>query len=173
MYNDYMKKFFTIFIVISAILIGSFYALNSYIYNEKQADETTETQEVKLYFYNPSLDQGVGGAQCTNKGLVEVVRTIPKTETPLQDSIRLLLEGRITDEEKASGVTTEFPLTGLSLKSANIKDGVATLEFIDPKNSTVGGSCRVAILWAQISTTAKQFSSVNEVRFTPEELFQP
>ena len=105
-----MKKFFTIFIVISAILIGSFYALNSYIYNEKQADETTETQEVKLYFYNPSLDQGVGGVQCTNKGLVEVLRTIPKTETPLQDSIRLLLEGRITMRKRRAGLQRNFLL---------------------------------------------------------------
>ncbi len=168
-----MKKIFTIIAITVAILLGVFYALNSYIYNEKQADGLAQTQEIKLYFYNPALDQGVGGVQCTSKGLVEVVRVIPKTETPLQDSIRLLLEGRITEEEKAQGVTTEFPLAGLSLKGVNIRDGVATLEFVDLQNKTVGGSCRVAILWAQISATAKQFSTVSEVRFIPEELFQP
>ncbi len=168
-----MKKILTIFIISAIVLVLGFFALNSYIYNEKQGDVTTENQTIKLYFYNPNLDQGVGGVQCTSKGLVEVLREIPKTETPLQDSIRLLLEGRILDIEKSQGVTTEFPLSGVSLKNANIKDGVATLEFIDPQNRTVGGSCRVAILWAQISATAKQFASVKEVRFLPEELFQP
>src|SRR5690348_5285063 len=45
---------------------------------------TTETgMTIKLYFYNPNLDQGPGGTQCTKKGLVEVTRVIPKTTTPL------------------------------------------------------------------------------------------
>ncbi|KND48803.1 MAG: hypothetical protein AB198_01125 [Parcubacteria bacterium C7867-003] len=134
---------------------------------------SSETQSVKLYFYNPSLDQGVGGVQCTRKGLVEVTRTIPKTQTPLQDSIKLLLRGELTTEEKTQGIATEFPLAGVSLVGANIKDGVATLEFLDPQNRTGGGSCRIAILWAQIEATAKQFSTIKEVRFIPEELFQP
>lgn len=132
-----------------------------------------EMQSIKLYFYNPDLDQGVGGVQCTSKGLVEVTRMIPKTSTPLNDSIKLLLEGELSSEEKSAGVTTEFPLSGLSLTSANIKDGIATLEFYDPEHKTTGGSCRIAVLWAQISTTAKQFASVKEVRFIPEDLFQP
>lgn len=168
-----MKKVITIFVFGAVLLLGGFYALNGFIYNEKQGDSMNETRTVKLYFYNPALDQGVGGVQCTTKGLVEVSRSIPKTETPLQDSIRLLLEGRITEDEKSQGVTTEFPLEGLSLKGANIKNGIATLEFTDPLNKTVGGSCRVAILWAQISATARQFESVSEVKFIPEELFQP
>lgn len=140
------------------------------IFNKKS---NSQTQSVKLYFYNPDLDQGVGGVQCTRKGLVEVTRSIPKTDIPLQDSLALLLKGELTSDEKALGVTTEFPLSGLSLKSASIKEGVATLDFNDPQNKTVGGSCRVAVLWAQIEATAKQFSSVKEVRFTPEDLFQP
>jgi spore germination protein GerM len=166
-----MKKIIILIFIIASLIIIGFYALNNYIYNEKQGNENFQT--IKLYFYNPALDQGVGGVQCTKAGLVEVTRLIPKTETPLQDSIRLLLEGKITDEEKAQGVTTEFPLSGVSLKSVNLKEGVATLEFIDPQNRTGGGSCRVAILWAQIEATAKQFSTVKEVRFIPEELFQP
>lgn len=40
-------------------------------------------------------------------------------------------------------------------------------------NKTNGGSCRAGILWFQIEATAKQFSEVKQVRFLPEELFQP
>jgi hypothetical protein len=50
---------------------------------------------------------------------------------------------------------------------------VLTLEFNDPENKTSGGSCRSGILWAQIKKTAEQFDDVEEVRFQPEELFQP
>lgn len=129
--------------------------------------------EVKLYFYNPALDQGQGGVQCSAQGLVAVSRVIPHTAAPLADAVRLLLQGEISGEERAAGIESEFPLQGLTLASATIVDGVATLTFDDPQNQTGGGSCRVAILWAQIEATAKQFPTVASVRFLPEELFQP
>ncbi len=128
---------------------------------------------VKLYYYNPAKDQGPGGVQCTRAGLVAVERTLPETTMPLTEAIKLLLRGEITAEEKTRGVTSEFPLSGVTLSSATIVNGVATLTFSDPQNKTGGGSCRVAILWAQIEATAKQFPSVVSVRFLPEELFQP
>ncbi len=133
--------------------------------------ETNTT--IKLYFYNPALDQGPGGVQCSKNGLVAVERTIPLTETPLTDAVKLLLRGEISDTEKASGIQSEFPLAGLTLANATVTDSVATLTFNDPQNKTVGGSCRASILWAQISETTKQFEPVKSVRFLPEELFQP
>ena len=80
---------------------------------------------------------------------------------------------KLTEEERTAGIATEYPLEGLSLKGASLKDGILTLEFNDPSNRTGGGSCRVGILWFQIEATAKQFSEVQQVRFMPEELFQP
>ena len=129
--------------------------------------------KVKLYFYDPKLDQGPGGAQCSRNGLVAVFRVIPKTSTPLTDTIKLLLRGALTQGEKDRGITTEFPLRGVTLEKATITNGIATLTFSDPENRTGGGSCRVGILWFQIEATAKQFPSVQSVRFMPEELFQP
>ncbi len=128
---------------------------------------------VKLFYYNPTLDQGPGGVQCSKAGLVAVERTIPDTQTPLRDAIRLLLRGELSEEERASGITTEFPLSGFSLADARIEDGVATLTFSDSQNASVGGSCRVGILSHQIEATALQFPTVQGVRFQPEELFQP
>jgi hypothetical protein len=110
---------------------------------------------------------------CSRAGLVKVEREIPLTTTPIQDSVKLLLEGKLTAAEKASGITTEYPLTGVVLKGANLKDGDLTLEFTDPLMKTGGGSCRVGILWFQIEQTALQFPEVQSVRFIPEELFQP
>ncbi|MFA6341183.1 MAG: GerMN domain-containing protein [Candidatus Paceibacterota bacterium] len=125
----------------------------------------------KLYFYNPKLDQGAGGVECSRKGLVAVERTIPKTT--LEDAIELLLKGELTDKERMEGITTEFPLKGVELKDVDVKDGIATLTFIDPESRTSGGSCRSGVLWFQIEATAKQFSGITKVKFMPEDLFQP
>lgn len=133
-----------------------------------------ETRTVKLYYYNAELDKDESGnIACSRKGLVAVERKIPITQTPIQDAIKLLLLGQLTAEERAQGISTEYPLEGFSLKGAALSDGFLKLEFNDPNNKTNGGSCRVGILWFQIEATAKQFLEVQKVVFTPEELFQP
>lgn len=129
---------------------------------------------IDLHYYDPERDlDDVGNIICSDAGLVAVQREVPVTRTPIQDAISLLLRGEILSEEVARGITTEFPLEGVELVGANLRDGLLTLEFDDPLNMTSGGSCRTAILWHQIRATATQFDAVNEVRFIPEELFQP
>jgi hypothetical protein len=133
-----------------------------------------ERQQIKLYYYNPKLDTDASGnVACSKNGLVPVERTISKTITPIQDTIKLLLQGEISSDEKAQGITSEFPLLEVSLTGANLKDGVLTLSFNDPQNKTSGGSCRAGILWSQVEATAKQFPEVKSVKFIPESLFQP
>ncbi len=138
-----------------------------------KANETPQ-QTVKLYYYNSKLDKdNAGNILCSKKGLVPIDRQIPLTKTPIQDTIKLLLEGKLTEQERSQGINTEYPLEGLALKGASLKNGILTLEFDDPKNKTNGGSCRVGILWFQIEQTAKQFPEVKQIKFLPEELFQP
>lgn len=132
---------------------------------------------VKLFYYNSNLDRDESGnIQCSRQGLVTVEREIPITKTPIQDTIKFLLKGKenLTEEDIARGVTTEYPLEGLSLAEVNLKeDGTLILKFNDLLNKTSGGSCRVGILWFQIEATAKQFPEVKKVQFLPGELFQP
>lgn len=147
-----------------------------------QADEISvevtlapqEQREVTLYYYNQSEDVDAdGNILCSDQGLVAVERKMPVSQTPVQDAIRLLLEGDITAQEAAAGIETEFPLAGLELIGANLEDGTLTLEFDDPQGATSGGSCRVSILRAQIEETALQFGEVDEVEILPEDIFQP
>jgi hypothetical protein len=130
------------------------------------------TTQVSLYYYNPSLDQGPGGAQCSEAGLVEVGRLAPANIT-LAEAIELLLAGELTQEEVAQGIETEYPLEGVALMSAEQVGSIVTLTFADPQNKTSGGACRAGVLWLQIKATAKAFTGASEVRFMPEELFQP
>lgn len=127
-----------------------------------------------LYYYDEERDEDASGnIQCSAEGLVGVRRTMPVSMTPIQDTIRLLIRGELSASERASGVSTEFPLQGLSLTGASLEGGVLTLGFSDPENRTSGGACRASILRLQIESTAKQFAGVNSVRFEPEDLFQP
>ncbi len=129
---------------------------------------------VKLYYYNPTLDQDAeGNLLCSRAGLQAVEREIPVTDNYREETILLLLKGELTAEEKKKGLTTEYPLKGLNLENSTFEKGLFALEFSDPNNETVGGSCRVGILWFQIEETSKQFSDVKTVKFKPEELFQP
>ena len=161
-----MKVVNLVLIILGVLIIASLFYQDVFKAEEKRT--------INLYYYNSSLDKDeTGNIMCSEKGIVEVKREIEKTITPIQDSIKLLLKGELTEEEKALGIETEHPLEGFSLKGASLKDGELTLEFEDLNNKTIGGSCRTAIIWFQIRNTAMQFPEVQTVKFIPEELFQP
>lgn len=140
----------------------------------------SQSQQVLLYYYNQDKDKDTNGnIKCSEDGLVAITKEIPITQTPIQDTIKLLLKGKenLTQQDIQNGITTEFPLPEFTLIQANLSNaengGILTLKFNDPLNKTNGGACRVKILWAQIEKTAKQFAPVKIVKFLPESLFQP
>jgi hypothetical protein len=134
-------------------------------------------KKVSLYYYNPEKDKDESdNIKCSRDGLVVIEREIPASKTPIKDVINLLLKGKenLRGEDIEQGITTEYPLEGFTLEEVNLKeDGTLILKFNDLLNKTSGGSCRAGILWFQIEATAKQFSEVKQVRFLPEEIFQP
>jgi hypothetical protein len=128
-----------------------------------------KVRNIKLYYYNTKLDPK---GDCIEEAVVPVEREIPWTITPVQDTLRLLITGGITSQEKEKGFGTEFPNKDFFLKSVNLKNGVLTLKFPDVPGFTIGGACRVNLLRWQIEKTAKQFPEVKEVKFD-EGMFQP
>lgn len=144
------------------------------LFGDEVATGDDETRMVELYYYSEEADTDEeGNIMCSEDGLVAVEREIPVTQTPLQDTLRLLLEGELTEDEIDRGITTEFPLSGFELDGVSSDNGSYTLAFSDPNNESSGGSCRAGLLWMQIRETALQFDTVEEVEFEPEELFQP
>lgn len=130
----------------------------------------TGYRKVQLYYYNKALDPKT---DCLGGAVVAVSREIPITKTPIQDTIKLLIEGKITEKEKTEGLGTEFPHPEFKLLGANLKDGILTLDFPEVSSFTSGGSCRVGLLRVQVEKTAKQFPGVREVRYTSSGMFQP
>lgn len=131
---------------------------------------------VKFFYYDSRLDQDeAGNILCSQRGLVAWDHDIPFTNTPIKDTIEGFLNTPLPEEAAAAGLSSEFPLPGVSLESLNLdKDsGLLTIRLSDEHNQTGGGACRASILKSQLEAVAKQFSEVREVRFEPESLFQP
>lgn len=162
-----MRKFFIVAVCVS-IAVAAVLLLW-----QRMRLEKGDTVRVHVYYYNPALDQGPGGAQCSPKGLVAVARVLPRSETPLADAINALLAGNVQGEETSDEAHSEFPLQDVVLKEAIIDNGVALLTFDDPQNRMVGGACRIAVLRHQIEATAMQFATVRTVRILPETILQP
>lgn len=144
--------------------------VSAYLYY--QDGELRAEWPIQLFYYNPTLDTDAAGTiLCSEKGLVAVPRLMP--DATVDGAIRALLAGNLLDGEKARGITTEFPLEGLSFVGSELHNGVLTLTFDDPEGRTSGGACRATVLWKQIEATALQFDDVREVQFAPATLFQP
>ena len=167
-----MAKSILIVIVIAALFGVGYWAMTQQ--DDPQVAEE-ERVEVSLYYYNPSLDQdATGNVQCSREGLVAVTRSVEPSENAeelAERAIRQLISGELTDAERESGIQTEFPLAGFALTNATLRDGTLTLEFADSQNRTVGGACRVGVLWFQIEQTESNLPQVSRVQFVPEALF--
>lgn len=110
--------------------------------------------KVKLYFvkYIERLDK---------LKLVYVERTIPKTDAPLMDTMKLLLKGP-TQAEEAKGISSVFP-AGVKIRDIRVKNGIAYIDF----NSVIEMGVGIPMLQArlyQIVYTATQFPTVKKVR---------
>lgn len=169
--------------ILLVVLLGGFYLIYTQtdwldrLFNRKVQSEAVQQENltvIKLFYYNPEKDKDAKGQiLCSKQGLEEVQRILLRSENLIEDALKLLIKGELIQSEKNSGLTTEFPLLGLELESATLENGNLVLKFKDPNNKTIGGSCRVGVLWAQIEATAKQFPQVASVKFLPKELFQP
>ena len=95
-----------------------------------------------------------------------VTRRLPKSDSPLTDTINSLLAGP-SAEEKSRNTMTLIP-SGTRLLGASVSNGIATLNFSEAFSfNSVGVQGYLAQLM-QIVYTATSFSTVNSVQFIIE-----
>jgi len=132
--------------------------------------KTSETMTLKAYFNNNNLDPGIS----CNK-VFPVERTVPKTSTVARAAIEELLKGP-TEAEKLRGFATSIN-PGVKIQSLTIENETAKIDFDEQLEFQVGGSCKVAVIRAQIIQTLKQFSTVKDVIISisgrTEDILQP
>ncbi len=163
-----------LFVVLIALVIGIGFLLMPA--KKPVSAPSPEPRSIVLYLYDAKQDTDErGNVLCSDSdvGLAKINRTIPHTSTPIRDALTELMKGELTEQERLAGLSTGFPLSGLTLESTLLETGKLTLTFRDPEHATSGGSCRTTILRQQIRSTAYQFPEVNDVLILPEDLFQP
>lgn len=130
-----------------------------------------ESQAVKVYFSNEKRDPYM--ENCAN--VYAVSRRIAKTTTPARAATYELLAG-VNTKEYDAGYRTSIN-HGVKLNSLVLESGAITADFDEMLEASVGGSCRVQAIVAQITQTLKQFSSVKKVVISingrTEDILQP
>ncbi len=114
-----------------------------------------KTMDLKLYFMSINSDGSVVRT--------EVTRNMPKTSSPLYDSINALITGPSAEEE-AKGCRT-LVSTGTRLLGASVTSGVATLNFSSEFEFNQYGIEGTRGQLQQIVFTATAFPTVESVQF--------
>ena len=151
--------------VILAIL-----GLMFYLWANPGLKPQVETVMIKLYYYDSTRSENYDydwGALTP----IEVV--VPASKSIIQDTIRLLLSGKLGPAEEERGLFSEVYNPDFKLLGAGFKAGVLTLTFNEVPGFTSGGTAHITIMLMQLEKTAKQFPEVKKVVFKPDDLFEP
>jgi spore germination protein GerM len=142
---------------------------------ETNRPKATEPTTVQLYYFNELEDSKLPIEQQINtSSILPIQRTIRSSENLIADTIKLLLQGNLTENEKDRWFITEFPNTQFRLLDSQIDtQWTLVLTFSEVPGFTTGGSARMLILRKSIEKTALQFPQVKRVVFEPETIFQP
>jgi hypothetical protein len=168
-----MRLFIGSIILIVAITAGAAFMVGSGRWGGGLPQAEERGQPVNLYYYNIARDvDDEGEILCSPAAVLPVSRRIAAPNL-IEDAIRQLISGELTEEERGQGFTTDFPHPDFDLISSQLKAGVLTLTFTEVPGFTTGGACRVGLLRVQVERTALQFAEVNEVVIVPDTIFQP
>lgn len=136
---------------------------------------TTNPTTVNLYYFNELEDSTLPIEQQINtSSILPIQRTIRSSENLIADTIKALIQGNLSEQEKNAWFITEFPNAQFRLLDTQLdSQGTLTLTFNEVPWFTSGWSARMLILSKSIEKTALQFPQVSRVIFQPETLFQP
>jgi spore germination protein GerM len=128
--------------------------------------QKTATMKIKVFFHHEKLNRDM--QDCTKA--FPTIRTIPKTKAVARAALDELFKG-VTEEEKAKGFWSFDPesTTGI-VKSLNVKNGAAYLNFTKRAFETLGNattSCGAGF-FPMVEGTLTQFPSIKKVYYAVE-----
>lgn len=121
---------------------------------------TDNTMQISVFFQNPTLANDPNLIDCGR--VFSVTRTVEKVPGIARVALQELLLGPTETERSAGYQTAISKEIGLQINSININNGVLVIEL--NRSPFLGGSCALAGVVSQIKSTAKQFSSVRDVK---------
>ncbi len=120
------------------------------------ATATAATVQLSVYF---------GNADAT--GHVEVKRDVPATQNLLDAAMEAVIAGPTEQEKRELAVAAVIP-TGTRLLSAEVANGVATLDFSGEMLNYGGGSAMVNAIGESIRLTATSLPGIDDVEVLVE-----
>lgn len=174
-----IQKRIILFIIILLILCVGFIAISRYenrLTAEKNAlieishrNDTPnddliggsgDVTQISVFFQNPTLANDPNLIDCGR--VFPVLRNVERVPGIARQALQELIIGP-TESERGDGYISAIPKEiGLHINSVNLENGILTIEFNRPP--FMGGSCALAGVVSQITQTAKQFSSVRDVK---------
>ncbi|MDP2860162.1 MAG: hypothetical protein Q8N98_00410 [bacterium] len=133
----------------------------------------TKKIKVELFYFNSKNKQRY---VCNKEAIGSVIRSISSVDnTPIRDTLKLFLEGDLTQGERESGFKSPYLSTiGDYFRGVNLKEGVLTVDLeIDKSSLKYWDACEIELLPRQIEMVAKQFKGVKEVKYTDPKVFTP
>ena len=121
----------------------------------QEKPKPTATVNAKLFFVQVDADGNVNRKS--------VVRQIPKSDSPLTDTIKALLAGPLDSEKSMSLIPP-----GTRLLSATVRNGIAALNFSEQFEFNSIGADGYRGQLMQIVFTATEFATVESVQFLIE-----
>ena len=121
-----------------------------------------EVKTMNIFFSNPKRDPEM--LDCSIVFPVE--RIVNENEATPERIMKLLLEGPRLEESEDGYISNINPKAGL--KSFELSDGVARIDFTKEMNDGSAGSCKVTAIRSQIETTLKQFTQIAQVIISVE-----
>lgn len=115
---------------------------------------TVEPVEARLYFPD---------SRCTE--VAPFNRRMPKSISHLRLLVEALIAGPV-EAEKRKGAVAPFP-SGSRVRSVNLRDGVATIDF-NERLQNVGGSCQAQMIRKAVTRTLLAVPTVKKVVITAE-----
>ena len=111
--------------------------INDTIGAEKPQEEesliptATNPTTVNLYYFNELEDSQLPAEQQINtSSILPIQRTIRSSQNLIADTVKALLQGNLSEQEKDAGFTTEFPNAQFRLLNTQLDaQGVLTLTF--------------------------------------------
>lgn len=136
---------------------------------------TTSPTKVDLYYFNQDVDDKLSPErQPSVNSILPVEHTIPVSDNLILDTVKELIQRKLTVAETKKWFVTDFPHPKFDVVWLRLThDGILTLEFTEVPWLTSGWSARMLILSSTIEKTLFQFPEVKKIIFLPENMFQP
>ncbi len=143
--------------------------------NRVDYDGSTNNSENKIFIYSNNLViQNAINEESILSGysIFPLIRYIDNSNSPINDTYRILLEGKLSFYEREMGYESYFPVKNLVFKGASLQKNILYINFDNENTLSELNEETKAIIKLELIKTGLQFDEVDRVIIQPEDIFK-